>query len=442
LSKPRTPAATAVTEQPAPDIDFEGEGLLAGTSDRASIVARTRLVEHLLEQGVSLDEIKQAVREGRLVLLPIEIEMGGELKHNAREVAKQSGLDLRLFLELRQSLGLAEPPLDQPLFSDYDLAVAIAIKNFIGMGVSLESVREINRVLGASMSQLAATLERVFIMEFLKPDEDEYETAMRFSRVARSMTPEFGFVLQHILNLHLREQTRMDVLGGSENVELLSDARQMTVCFADLVGFTALGAQLPPDELSEIASRLMEITLALVEPPVRLIKTIGDAVMLASTEAEPVLQTALSLLEAVEAEGEGFPQLRVGIASGEVIVRSGDIYGPPVNLASRLCDVAKPSSILTTVRVHEDFASAPGLKWSAAGKRKFKNIAEPVEGWRLRRETPGERRRAKRAPTTAGAKKPATASRTRRATDKVPARSAAARKAVARAAAKPAKKKA
>ncbi len=445
MSKPRTPAAATATVSPGrgSEIDFEAEGLLAGTSDRASIVARTRLVEHLLEQGVSLDEIRQAVRESRLVLLPIEIEMAGELKHNAREVAKQSGIDVRLLIEMRQSLGLAEPPLDQPLFSDYDLAMAIAIKNFIGMGVSLESVREITRVLGASMSQLAATLERVLITEFLKPDEDEYDTAMRFSRVARSMTPEFGFVLQHILNLHLREQTRMDVLGTGETVTLLSDGRQMTVCFADLVGFTALGAQLPPDELSEIASRLMEITLALVEPPVRLIKSIGDAVMLASTEAEPVLQTALNLLEAVAAEGEGFPQLRIGIASGEVIVRGGDIYGPPVNLASRLCDVAKPSSILTTARVHEDFANAPRLKWSAAGKRKFKNIAEPVEGWRLRRETPGERRRSKRAQSATSAKKPApaTASRTRRATDKVPARSAATRKAVARAATKPARKK-
>lgn len=373
-------------EKPAadiPEIDFEAEGLLVGTTDKASVVARTRLLERLLEDGVSLSDIKAAVEEGRLLLLPIELAMGGELKHTAHDIAKQSGLDVRLFIELRRSLGLAEPPLDQPLFSDYDLAVAIAIKNFMSLGVSLESVREINRVLGASMSQLAATVERVFIQEFLRPDEDEYEIAMRFQRVAKSMTPEFGFVLQHILNLHLREQTRIDVLGSNETVELLSDSREMTLLFADLVGFTALGAQVPPDELSEIASRLIEMTTALVAPPVRLIKTIGDAVMLASAEPVPLLDTALALLEAAQAEGEWFPQLRIGIATGEVIVRGGDIYGPPVNLASRLCDVAKPSSILTDSRIHEEYKDA--YKWSFAGRRRFKNIAEPVEGYRLRR---------------------------------------------------------
>lgn len=410
------------------EIDFEAEGLLAGTSDNVSIVARTRLVEHLLDEGVALDEIKSAVRESRLLLLPIEIAMGGEMKYTAPEVADKSGLDIRVLLELRRSLGLAEPPLDQKLYSDYDLAVSIAIKNFVEMGVSMDSVREINRVLGASMSQLAATLERVFITEFLKPDDDEYEIAMRFSRVARSMTPEFGFVLQHILNLHLREQTRMDVLGN-ETVELLSDSREMTVCFADLVGFTALGAQVPPDELGEIAARLMEMTVAIVQPPVRLIKTIGDAVMLASNEPEPLLRTALDLLDAAEAEGDWFPQLRTGIATGEVIVRSGDIYGPPVNLASRLCDVAKPSSILTDARLHDEFKETEAYRWSAAGRRRFKNIAEPVEGWRLRRQKTAERRKSKTEHSEGDAKVKSSrsgkagAAQNRRVTDKVPARS-------------------
>jgi hypothetical protein len=155
-----------------------------------------------------------------------------------------------------------------------------------------------------------------------------------------------------------------------------------------------------------------------------LIKTIGDAVMLASIEAEPVLSVALDLLDAAEAEGDWFPQLRVGIASGEVIVRGGDIYGPPVNLAGRLCDVAKPSSVLTTARVHEDFEDVARYRWSAAGRRRFKNIAEPVEGWRLRREKPGERRSRKNRDAAAehkSAESPA-GNLKRRATDKVPPR--------------------
>ncbi|MBJ7347325.1 MAG: hypothetical protein JHC87_02005 [Thermoleophilaceae bacterium] len=375
-------------------IDFAAEGLLEGTSDERSVVARERLLEHLLGQGVPLAELKNAVLEGRLLLLPIEQAMGGDLKYTVEEAAQKCGLDVELMLELRRSLGLAEPPRDQPLLSDLDIGVYMGVKHFLDMGISIKSVREITRVLGAGMSQVAATVERVMINDFLVPEDDEYEIAMRFERVAQSIAPEFGFVLLHIHNLHLREQTRMDVLNLG-TMELLSDAREMAVCFADLVGFTALGAQVPPDELSEIATRLTELTVAIVQPPVRLIKTIGDAVMLASTETVPLLNTALDLLDAVIAEGEGFPQIRLGVAVGEVIVRSGDIYGPPVNLASRMCDVAKPSSVLAEKHVQELYPD--DYEWSNAGHRRFKNMPEPIEGWRLRRKGTGKRAEKSRA---------------------------------------------
>src|SRR6202035_3974728 len=86
----------------------------------------------------------------------------------------------------------------------------------------------------------------------------------------------------------------------------LPGSREITVCFADLVGFTRLGELVPPEDLGGLAVRLEAITNDVVRPPVRLIKTIGDAVMLTSVEPRPLVEAGLSLLEAAEGEGEEF----------------------------------------------------------------------------------------------------------------------------------------
>jgi adenylate cyclase len=199
-------------------------------------------------------------------------------------------------------------------------------------------------------------------------------------------------VLQHIFNLHLREATRIDVLGNEATMDLLSDTREMAVCFADLVGFTSLGEQIPADELGAIAERLNEITVGLVEPPVRLVKTIGDAVMLVSTEPKALIDLGLKMVEIVDQEDEGFPRLSVGIEIGEVLARGGDIYGPPVNHASRLCDAARPGTVLVTTSLKDRFAD--DYDWTEVGRRRFKGIDKPLELYRVRAK--GERQREKR----------------------------------------------
>src|SRR5674476_346971 len=123
------------------------------------------------------------------------------------------------------------------------------------MGMPMEGIREIDRVLASALSQLAATVERQFLTSFLKPGDDEHDIAVRYAEVARITSPEFGFVLQHLFNLHLREATRVDVLGNLATMDLLSDTRELAVCFADLVGFTTLGEQIRADELGAIAER-------------------------------------------------------------------------------------------------------------------------------------------------------------------------------------------
>jgi len=116
---------------------------------------------------------------------------------------------------------------------------------------------------------------------------------------------------------------------------------------------------------------------------VRLVKTIGDAVMLTSVEPEPLLETGLALLDVADAEGEDFPQLRSGVAIGAALSRAGDWFGRPVNLASRITQVARPGSLLAEREVRE--CAPDSYRWSYAGERHLRGIRNPVPLFRARR---------------------------------------------------------
>ncbi len=128
---------------------------------------------------------------------------------------------------------------------------------------------------------------------------------------------------------------------------------------------------------------------AVAEPPVRLVKTIGDAVMFVSAEAEPMLRAALALIAAAEAEGEEFPWLRAGLACGSVLPQSGDYYGRPVNLASRVTGVARPGSVVVDAAVKE--AAEDGFDYTYIGERRLKGIDAKVKLFRARLS--GEKKR-------------------------------------------------
>jgi adenylate cyclase len=156
----------------------------------------------------------------------------------------------------------------------------------------------------------------------------------------------------------------------------------MTVAFADLVGFTRLGEQLPAEDLGDLARRLETIASERVCPPVQLAKTVGDAVMLVSRETDPLIETALDLLEAANAEGADFPQLRVGLAHGAAQGVSGDWFGSPVNQASRVTGVARAGSVLATDAVRQ--VAEQDWRWSFAGERRLRGVG-PTRLFRARR---------------------------------------------------------
>jgi adenylate cyclase len=200
-------------------------------------------------------------------------------------------------------------------------------------------------------------------------------------------------MLEQMVRLHLRHTVRTEAISAAErSAGVLPGARDVTVGFADLVGFTRLGEEVAPDELGRVAERLVEMAGEHLRGDVRLVKTIGDAAMLVSPDPPTLLAVALDLVDAADAEGQDFPQLRVGVASGPALNRAGDWYGRPVNIASRVTAIARPGSVLATRDVRD--AANAAYRWSSAGARSLKGVEGPVRLYRARRLASDEDARA------------------------------------------------
>jgi adenylate cyclase len=379
-------------------MEFDATELLEGLEGRQR-EARLELLERLVAHGVPPAELEAAVREDRLALLPVNRILGG--RHTAREVEQRTGLPAILLIRFRRLLGLSEVGEDERVFADEDVEAAQATKLFLDAGLSETSINEITRVLGESMARLAGTTTAAFVNTFLAPGDTEQDVALRFADLAEQLVPAVRPVLVAAYLAHLREWVGRGMLSRDELAAgAAAGTQELAICFADLVGFTRLGGEIELQELGTVAGTLASLAAEVTAPPVRLVKTIGDAAMFVSPEVEPLVEAALSLVEAVE--DADLPALRAGIAFGPAIVRAGDYYGPSVNLASRVTGIARPGSVLCTAEVHHGAPDA--FEWSFAGRHRLKGIAEPIAAYRARRPAAegeeaadaGDERRARR----------------------------------------------
>jgi len=359
-------------------VDFAAAGLLDGLQGERR-QARVRLLERLVAQGYTVQELQRAAREQRLALLAVERALGGGI--SAQEIERRTGAPAQATLALRRLLGLPPADAEQPVFSEIDVEAARAARSFVEAGLSDAAVAEVTRVLGEAMARVAATTAAAFAESFLRPNDSEDQVSERFAALAEQLLPALGPVLSAAFAAHLRESVRQGMLGQAElESGQPAGAQQLAVCFADVVGFTRLGAQLAVAELGGVAQRFAELAAEAAVPPVRLVKTIGDAAMLVSAEPGALVGAALALIAA--AESAELPSLRAGIALGSAVQRAGDFYGHSVNLASRVTGAARPGSVLCTQEVRD--AAAEQYEWSFAGRFRFKGLQHPVPLHRAR----------------------------------------------------------
>jgi adenylate cyclase len=366
-------------------MDWEAEGLLEGLEDEESRAARAELLDHLHdEEGCGVDELRQAVAEDRLVLLPVERLLAGDKAYSQRQIAEEVGLELDQLREFRQALGLAVPDPDAEVLGEADLEGAKDTAAIVAAGFSPEETLEVTRVLGRGMVRFAEALRVLFAQTFLEPGDSELDLARRLESAAEELLPLSSRLLDNVFLLHMRQLLRNDVISIAERTSgKVSDTTETAIAFADLVGFTELGETVDVEELGGLAGRLSKLASEVVEPPVRVVKQIGDAVMFVSPDARAAVATCLELLERAEAE-ESFPPLRAGVAYGPAVNRWGDWFGSTVNVASRLTGRARPGAVLVSEPVKEQ-SGEDAFAWSAAGEKKLKGLNNPLTTYRPRR---------------------------------------------------------
>lgn len=369
----------------SPQIDFEAEGLLDGLqgTERAE---RLALLQTLAADGVPLSELRRTTASGGIVYLLADRVIVGPERYTAAEVSRLAGVEESFLTEARRAMGLPIPEPDEAVYTDAELQSTRSIHVARAAGLTDEELLDLMRVLGRGLSLAAEGLRTVPLKLVIEPGISEPELAKRYSEAAAALYPLVDPLVSNMLALHLRHATQSTVISAMERSGgHLPGARDVAVCFADLVGFTRLGEEVAPDELGRLAVRLEALAGDLASPPVRLVKTIGDAAMLACPEPEPLLEATLSLIDAAEAEGEDFPQMRAGAAMGPALLRAGDWFGRPVNLASRIAQVARPGSLLVDPALQE--AAEAAYRFSFAGERRLKGIRGPVRLFRTRRLT-------------------------------------------------------
>ncbi len=358
--------------------------LLAGL-EGAARAERAELIEWLLEQGVTVDEIRAT---NPPLLLATRRLVGDDGTYvSTREISERYGIELELLQRVQRAIGLVR--VDDPdavILMRADGEAAAYAQRFVELGLGPDRVVDVVRVLAEGLSHGAEVMRYTALSAIMRPGVTELQIAQASKALVSEIVPMLGPMITDLLFMQLRHMLETEAVNAGERAagKPLPGARQIAVAFADLVGFTRLGEVVSPEELGHLANRLADLARDLTAPPVRFIKTIGDAVMLVCPDEAPLLDTVLKLVEMVDTDDD-FPRLRAGMASGMAVSRAGDWFGSPVNMASRVTGAARPGTVLVAESVWDAVGETGGFDGSFAGPRRLKGIKGDVKLFRVRR---------------------------------------------------------
>lgn len=267
---------------------------------------------------------------------------------NRLEVAERADVPLERAVSLWKALGFpATDSDDAVLFTEADIDALKMVSWLVDSGfIDPEVELTLVRSMGRSFARLAEweidELASAALSGSMLTDQK------RLEEMITSLLPVVEDVQNYVWRRHIANAAgRMLLIPGGE------DGVRMAVGFADIVGFTRRSRGLSAEELAGLVETFESRTAAMVtEHRGRVIKTIGDEVLFVADDAPEAARLALDLVEAHE-EDPDFPEVRVGLAHGDVLARLGDVYGPVVNVASRLTTLARPGRILVDRGMNE-----------------------------------------------------------------------------------------
>jgi len=371
------------------------------TEDHERIEALARVRALLHDLGSTDEEIDRAAADDLLDLLVVDrLLVPSGHRMTRAEVSERTDIPVDVTRRFWRALGFLDVGADEPVFTDMDVEAVHIFQSMVAMGlVDLDSAVQMARVIGSSMARIAEAEAAPGSTPMLMETGDSIIDADRFASQAGASIPAMGRLLEYVWRRHLQAATRRAMLHRARGAEV-GIRPIMAVGFADMVGFTMLSQHLGDEELAAVVARFEELAHdTVIALGGRVVKMIGDEVMFVVPTANGAAQIGLSLAEAY-ADDDLLSDVRVALAIGPVLVKDGDFYGPVVNLASRLVNVAHPGTVL----VSDEFRDALGgegvtdIDTRPLRTRTLKDLGR-VQMWKLLRagaEPGADRRRTMR----------------------------------------------
>jgi adenylate cyclase len=354
-------------------------------------IAQARIVARLRGRGHSLAEVRRAARSGRLAygymeeLFPPPAEIVG-----IEEAARESGLEPALIRRIWSSSGFSTTSLEEGI-SEHDVQLLRYMAAVLAAGFPLVAFLQLVRVYGQALAKIAdaeVKLFHLFVHEPLIRDGVEgLEIAEEMEGLASELLPLAAPIMDHVHQRWLQHFIEQDVVGHLElEIDGEGDLGRLRVgiAFADLAGYTRLTEEAGEEEALDVVERFVAAVADTLPDEARVIKTIGDEVMIVGSDPSALVDWAVGfqLLH-----GERRPLPRIGIHAGAALYRDGDYYGRAVNLASRVGARAAGGEVLVTRPLVD--AAGGHLDFEHIGEVRLKGFSEATELFLARRREGG-----------------------------------------------------
>ncbi len=305
------------------------------------------------------------------------------------QVSEQAGVPLEVATELWRLLGFAHQPDDAVAFTEADVQALRYTHDLVGLGVlSPERQAALVRTWGRSFARLAEWQTRLLTDVAL----ESADPAAQVTELAAEVLPRVEALQNYVWRRHLASAGARLMASDSAG----SDTSRLAVVFVDIVGFTSRSKELTEVELVQwIEYFEAECSGLVVDHGGRVIKNIGDEVLFVVDDLVGAVDAALTMTARGADPGDDFPEVRAGVAYGDVVSRLGDVFGPTVNVASRLTSIARPGSVLVDRGAHDaltgdledqhhDVREAAGLSFRRMRRTSVKGYSR-LQSWVVRR---------------------------------------------------------
>ncbi|OAI39020.1 guanylate cyclase [Actinobacteria bacterium SCGC AG-212-D09] len=354
------------------------------SSDRSwspAAVSHARIVARLRDRGHPLDDIRRATEEGRLAFGYIDelFPSIDDRAYSIREAARETGLEPALVERVMAALGMN--PAQASSLSSEDVQLLRYVAAVLDAGLPLVAMLQLVRVYGQAMAQVADAEVRLFHLYVHEPlmrsGSSGIEMADEMLAITRELLPLASPVMDQIHQRYLQHFVEQDVVGHME-ADLDGDAvdlgrLRVAIAFADLAGYTRLTEEEGELEAVDAVERFVEAVETTLPDDARVIKTIGDEVMIVGSDPGALTDWAVGFQQ-LQSEP---PLPRIGIHYGEALYRDGDYYGRDVNISSRVAARSAGGEVLVTRPVVERGGSH--LEFERIAEVRLKGFTESVE---------------------------------------------------------------